>query len=310
MAVIALCVWFDSALHRVHPLPDGTLVYIPSGSSVHKISNILHDGGIIDDPFVFKVGARLARAKGNLKAGEYLLPVTISSREMIRILQMGKTHQRRITIPEGLMAVEIVALLNSTDGLEGEIANIPDEGSLLPETYHFSRGMKRTDLIDRMEKGMAVTLRDLWDKRGENLTVKTPEETVILASIVEKETGIAAERPRVAGVFANRLKIGMPLQTDPTVIYAITQGKERLNRPLYRKDLNIESPYNTYVVKGLPPGPIANPGHASLSAVLNPEAHDYLYFVADGTGGHAFAKSHEEHIRNVAKWRQFQRENK
>jgi len=300
-------VWLDYSLNRVMPIPNGTLVYVQPNSSVNKIADRLYQDNVIFDPLMFKIGARLARAKGTLKAGEYLLPATLSTAEMIHILQSGKTHQRRVTIPEGLMAVEIIALINATDGLEGEITTIPDEGSLLPETYHFSKGMDRADLLSRMKKGLEATLDDLWPTRAADLPVKTKEEAIILASVVEKETGIAAERARVAGVFVNRLRMGMPLQSDPTVIYAITLGKEKLARPLYRKDLNIDSPYNTYQVRGLPPGPIANPGRDSLAAVLNPEEHDYLYFVADGTGGHAFGKTLEEHSRNVANWRKFQR---
>jgi len=306
-AVAGGALWLQHGLTRLKTVPDGTLVYIEKGSSVNKIAEALAAQGVIDDPLFFRIGARLARAKGSLKAGEYLMPATISTAEIIRILQMGKTHQRRVTIPEGLMAVEIVAMINATEGLSGEITEIPPEGSLLPETYHFDRGMDRNQLIARMQQAMQVTIRELWESRAENLPIKTPEEAIILASIVEKETAVAAERPRVAGVFINRLNKGMALQTDPTVIYAITQGKERLNRPLYRKDLNIDSPYNTYVVTGLPPGPIANPGRASIAATLQPEVHDYFYFVADGTGGHAFGKTMDDHARNVDYWRKIRR---
>lgn len=307
LSVAAATLWLQHGLTKLKTVPDGTLVYIEKGSSVNKIADALVEQGIIDNPLLFKVGARLARAKGHLKAGEYLLPSTISTAEMIRILQMGKTHQRRVTIPEGLMAVEIVAMINETDGLSGEVTEIPAEGTLLPETYHFDRGMDRRMLITRMQQAMQATIKELWETRADNLPIKTPEEAIILASIVEKETGIAAERPRVAGVFINRLNKGMALQTDPTVIYAITLGKARLDRPLYRKDLNIDSPYNTYVVTGLPPGPIANPGRASIAATLQPEEHDYFYFVADGTGGHAFGKTMDDHARNVSNWRKIQR---
>lgn len=307
LTLAAATLWLQHGLTKLKTVPDGTLVYIEKGSSVNKIAKVLTEQNIIDDPLFFKIGARLARAKGPLKAGEYLMPSTISTAEMIRILQMGKTHQRRVTIPEGLMAVEIIAMINETDGLSGTITEIPPEGSLLPETYHFDRGMDRRMLVTRMQQAMQATIKELWETRADNLPIKTPEEAIILASIVEKETGMAAERPRVAGVFVNRLNVNMALQTDPTVIYAITQGKQRLDRPLYRKDLNIQSPYNTYVVTGLPPGPIANPGRASIAATLNPEEHDYFYFVADGTGGHAFGKTMDEHARNVNNWRKIQR---
>jgi len=307
LSVAGATLWLQHGLTRLKTVPDGTLVYIEKGSSVNTIAQTLAAQNIIDDPLLFKIGARLARPKGPLKAGEYLMPNTISTAEMIRILQMGKTHQRRVTIPEGLMAVEIIAQINETDGLSGTVTEIPPEGSLLPETYHFDRGMDRRMLVTRMQQAMKATLDALWETRADNLPIKTPAEAVILASIVEKETGIAAERPRVAGVFINRLNAGMALQTDPTVIYAITRGKEKLARPLYRKDLNIDSPYNTYVVTGLPPGPIANPGRASLAATLQPEVHDYFYFVADGTGGHAFGKTMDDHARNVNNWRKIQR---
>lgn len=307
LSVAAGALFLQHQLTKLTAVPDGTLLYVAQGSSVNGIAKQLYREGLIDDPLIFKIGVRLAQPRGTLKAGEYLLPATLSVKEIIHILQVGKTHQRRVTIPEGLMAVEIIALINATDGLTGEVTAIPEEGSLLPETYHFAKGMARSDLVKRMQQGMQATLDDLWPTRAVNLPIKTREEAVILASIVEKETGIAAERPKVAGVFINRLNIGMPLQTDPTVIYAITEGKARLDRLLYRKDLNIQSPYNTYVVTGLPPGPIANPGRASLAAVLQPEEHDYFFFVADGTGGHAFGKNMEEHSRNVANWRKIQR---
>lgn len=309
--LMGAALWFDHAFNGMKALPDGTLIYIAQGSSVDKIARDLHAQGVIGSPLAFKIGARAERlfspVRGGLKAGEYALPVAVSARDVLRILHMGKTFQRRLTIPEGLMAIEIVALVNSASVLEGEVTTIPAEGSLLPETYHFSRGMTRDEMISRMEKSMQATLDELWKIRAPDLPIRTKEEAVNLAAIVEKETAIAAERPRVAGVFVNRLRLGMKLQTDPTVIYALTLGKERLNRPLLRKDLDIDSPYNTYKVVGLPPGPIANPGYASLAAVMNPERHDYIYFVADGSGGHAFGKTLDEHNRNVMQWRRVQR---
>jgi UPF0755 protein len=214
---------------------------------------------------------------------------------------------RRFTVAEGLMSVEIIALLNAADGMEGTVTDIPPEGSLLPETYSYGRGDTRAKMVTRMQDAMKKALEELWAQRSEDIPVNSPEDAVILASIVEKETGVAAERARVAGVFANRMRIGMPLQSDPTVIYALTLGKEKLDRPLYRKDLNIDSPYNSYVKTGLTPTPIANPGRESISAVLHPEKHDFLYFVADGTGGHAFGKSLEDHLRNVDSWRTIQK---
>jgi len=194
--------------------------------------------------------------------------------------------------------------------LVGEIDEVPPEGSLLPETYLFSRDDSRQAVLARMREAMQQTLAELWPKRREGLPLATPEEAVTLASIVEKETGVAAERPLVAGVFINRLKKKIPLQSDPTVIYGITLGKTELDRPLSRKDLKTATPYNTYTIQGLPPGPIANPGRDALQAVMAPTETDYIYFVADGSGGHAFAKTLEEHNRNVAKWRKFQKSQK
>jgi UPF0755 protein len=286
------------------PLAQEKTVYIQPGSSTRAIADLLHAEGAIDHPFTFLAAARLQKANGSIKAGEYLLTPTVSVQDIIGLLQSGKTYQRQITIPEGLMAVEVVDLLNSAEGLEGLIETIPAEGSLLPETYNYSRGDTRAQIIGRMQKSMQDNLASLWAGRDEGLPVKTPEEAVILASIVEKETGLTAERARVAGVFINRLKSGMPLQSDPTTIYALTKGEKKFERGLTRKDLELASPYNTYQVPGLPPGPIANPGAASIHAVMHPESHGYFYFVADGTGGHAFAENMEGHLKNVANWRE------
>jgi UPF0755 protein len=229
-------------------------------------------------------------------------------------LVAGDVVLRQVTIPEGLTTAQVLDLLAGVDGLEGTISMPPSEGSLLPETYDYTLGDTREMLIERMRKGMDSLIAELWPKRAAELPLKSPEEAVILASIVEKETGIPAERPRVAAVFVNRLKRGMPLQSDPTVIYGLTRGKVAsvangegiLGRKLIRADLDLDNPYNTYRILGLPPGPIANPGRASLEAVLNPPATTELYFVADGTGGHAFASTLEEHNRNVARWRKLQ----
>lgn len=316
---LAVClgagVWFNHAYNGMRAMPEEKTMLVTPGSAVNKIAGDLYEQGIIGSPLAFKIGARYHQiahpARSVLKAGEYALPAAASTRDILRILRAGDTLQRRITIPEGLMAIEIVELINRAEGLTGEITDIPAEGSLLPETYHYTRGTDRQELLTRLQKSMETSLQELWEKRAENLPFSTIEEAVTLASIVEKETAIAAERPRVAGVFVNRLRKDMKLQTDPTVIYAITEGKTRLSRPLTRGDiLRNTSPYNTYYVKGLPPGPIANPGYASLAATLNPEVHDYFYFVADGSGGHTFAKTHIQHIRNVQQWRKFQRAQK
>lgn len=290
------------------PLKNDTLVYIAPGTGVKAMANQLSRAGAVDAAWIFQAAAFLARGKGPLQAGEYMVEDSASAAEIVAQLQSGKTYARSLTIPEGLMAVEIIALINAAETLQGEIAEIPPEGSLLPETYHYRRGDQRAALVARMRKDMDATLQKLWAERSETTPVRSMDEAVILASVVEKETGIAAERARVAGVFANRMKLGMPLQSDPTVIYAVTEGKFKLDRPLSRKDLAMPSPYNTYTSAGLPPTAIANPGALSIAAVLNPEANDYIYFVADGTGGHAFAKTLAEHNANVAKWRAYSRQ--
>jgi UPF0755 protein len=207
-----------------------------------------------------------------------------------------------------LSSAEIIALLESAEGLTGEIGDIPPEGTLLPETYHFSYGDARADIVARMKAGVSEAIEALWPKRRADLPLKSPEEAIVLASIVEKETGVAEERPMVAGVFVNRLERGMPLQSDPTVIYALTMGKAPLGRKLAKPDLEADSPFNTYRYKGLPPAPIANPGRAALEAVANPSRTDELYFVADGTGGHVFSSTLEEHNQNVARWRRIRAE--
>lgn len=289
------------------PLPQDTIVYIAPGTGVAAMGAQLKDINAVDHPLIFRAAALLARKNGPLQAGEYMLEDGISAAGIVALLQSGKTHARSITIPEGLMAVEIVALINAAEAMTGDVTTVPREGSLLPETYHYRRGDDRNALVARMQKSMNDALSQLWATRAEDAPVRSMDEAVILASIVEKETGVAAERPKVAGVFANRLRTGMPLQSDPTTIYALTEGKQRLDRALLRRDLTLASPYNTYAVTGLPPGPIANPGRLSLQAVLAPEKHDYLYFVADGTGGHAFGKTLAEHNANVAKWRLVQK---
>lgn len=292
------------------PLKSDTLVYIAPGTGVKAMAHQLSTAGAVDAAWIFQAAAMLARGNGPLRAGEYMIKDSASAAEIVALLQSGKTYARSLTIPEGLMSVEIIALINGAQGLEGEIAELPREGSLLPETYHYSRGDTRAALVARMQKSMADTLARLWAARSDTAPVSSVEEAVILASIVEKETGVAAERAKVAGVFANRLRQGMPLQSDPTVIYAVTEGKYKLDRPLSRKDLAAPSPYNTYLHAGLPPTAIANPGASSIAAALTPEATDAIYFVADGTGGHVFARTLAEHNANVAKWRAIERQRK
>lgn len=303
-----------SSWNGTGPLTEETEVIIPSGASLNKIALILQDENVIQNPLEFKIAAHLLNKKQSLKAGEYLFDEGISLIQALTQLDEGKVLHRSITIPEGLTSYQIVSLLNNAPFMEGEITQIPDEGTLLPETYNYSRGDTRAEKIERMQAAMTNAIDELWPGRATDLPFKTKEEALTLASIVEKETGVSGERAKVAGVFINRLRRGIALQTDPTVIYAMTMGKHEDNgqgpigRRLLRKDLKIDSPYNTYKYPGLPPGPICNPGKDAIAATLNPEEHEYIYFVADGTGGHSFAKTLAEHNQNVAKWRKIRQQ--
>ena len=294
-------------LDRPGPLQADTTIIVERGASLPAIAQNLHSGGVIDDDFLFRLAARFYRVSRSLKAGEYAFPARVSMGGVIDILVSGETVIRQFTVPEGLTSAEVATLLVEVEGLVGELDGVPEEGSLLPETYNYAWADTRPDIVGRMQKAMAEALDELWPTRAEGLPFDTPEEAVILASIVEKETGVPDERPLVAGVFVNRLRRGMRLQSDPTVVYALTGGTGPLDRSLRSRDLRVDNPYNTYGNHGLPPGPIANPGRASLEAVLNPAETEYLYFVADGTGGHAFARTLAEHNKNVAKWRRIRR---
>lgn len=303
LAAFAGTAWLLREVSASGPLAAEKLIYIEPGRSIRSIAAQLLEAGVIKNDLAFIIDARLQNRAKELKAGEYLMPAGISIGGAITLLQSGRTYQHKITIPEGLMVTEIINLLRQEPVLAGDIVDSPAEGSLLPETYKFSFHDTRSSIVERMKASMAAEIAAQWTKRTSDLPFKTPEEAVTLASIVEKETGLAAERPRVAGVFINRLRKGIPLQSDPTVIYAVTEGREKLDRELTYKDLKKASPYNTYTVRGLPPAPIANPGKASLAAVLNPEKNDFIYFVADGTGGHVFSRTLQEHNSNVARWR-------
>ena len=284
-----------------------TVVVIPRGSGVRGTASVLQKAGIIDNDTLFLVGAKLTGADRALKAGEYRIPAGSTMRDVMALLRSGKTVVRRFTVAEGLSVRQVEALLRAEAALDGDPGPPPPEGSLLPETYHFSYGDSRQELIARMRKAMSQRVAALWDARTQGLPFENPDQALILASIVEKETGVPAERPRIAGVFINRLRAGMPLQSDPTIVYGLTGG-DKLGRPILLSELQGDTPYNTYKFVGLPPTPIANPGLDSLKAVLNPMATEDLYFVADGSGGHAFSKSYAEHLRNVQNWRAIERQ--
>ena len=281
------------------------MIIFPRGEGFQAIVSNLTTQGAIDNPLLFKVIAVALGSGRSFKAGEYNFPANASPHVIMSMIASGKVVVHKVTVAEGLTVRDISKLLVNDPALEGDIPVGIKEGSLMPETYHFMRGDKRADVVARMQTGMKATLDNLWAKRKENPLITTPEQALTLASIVEKETGLVAERGHVASVFLNRLRLGIKLQSDPTVVYGIEHktGKE-LDRSLTTADLQTETPYNTYVIAGLPPGPIANPGRAAIEAVLNPPDTNDLYFVATGSGGHNFASSLEQHNHNVALYRQ------
>ena len=291
------------------PLPEDKVVNIPRGLGIRDIADLLQREGVIDQPYVFMGGIIALKARGELKYGEYQFSRQASLSDVVDTIIEGKVVQHAFTIPEGLTSEQIVARLLENDSLTGQVREIPREGTLLPETYKFTRGMTREQIIQRMQQAHRRVLQEVWERRMQDLPVKTPEQLVTLASIVEKETGRPDERTRVAAVFVNRLKSRMRLQSDPTIIYGLTGGKGSLGRPILKSEIEQSTPYNTYVIDGLPPGPIANPGRASLEAAANPARTKELYFVADGTGGHVFSDSYAEHQKNVARLRGIEHSN-
>lgn len=285
------------------PLTGDKVVNIPRGLGTRQISDLLVQQGVIDQPWVFLGGVIALKARGDLKHGEYRFQKHASIGDVVDTMIEGKVVQHRLTIPEGLTSEQVVARLLDDDALSGQIAEIPREGVLLPETYKFTRGMTREQMIRRMQQEHGRVVKEVWAHRSPDLPIDNPGELVTLASIVEKETGKSSERSRVAAVFVNRLRRKMRLQSDPTIIYGLAGGKGSLGHPLRKSEIEQATPYNTYLIDGLPPGPIANPGRASLEAVANPARTKELYFVADGTGGHTFSETYEQHQKNVAKLR-------
>lgn len=296
---------------RPGPLQVSTIFAVPKGASTTSIANRLTEEGIITDRRIFMAAIfyfmRL-KGEGTLKAGEYQFDKQATMREVLNTLVDGKSVQYRITFPEGWTSQQIVERISANAELDGAVTEIPPEGSLLPDTYSFGTKDSKEDILQRMQAAQRKFLAQVWEERDPDIMVKTPEEAVILASIVEKETGIAEERPRIAAVFNNRLRKGMRLQSDPTIIYGIFGGSGMRDHPITKDELKQENPYNTYQIDGLPPTPIGNPGRAAIEAVLKPAKTDEVYFVADGTGGHIFSTTLAEHNRNVAKWRKIERE--
>ncbi len=288
------------------PLTADRIVNIPRGSGIRDIADVLAHEGVIDQPWVFVGGVLVLKAREGLKAGEYQFKAHASLRDVVATIVEGRVVTHQLTLPEGLTSEQIVARLLQDDILAGNIKEIPPEGSLLPDTYNFTRGLTREQMIQRMQQAQQRLLKEIWDHRSPDLPIKTPEQLVILASLVERETGKPEERTRVAAVFVNRLKQKMRLQSDPTIIYGLVGGKGTLGRPILKSEIDQPTPYNTYQIEGLPPGPIANPGRASLEAAANPARTRELYFVADGTGGHVFAETYEQHQKNVARLRQIE----
>ena len=282
-------------------------VVIPKGMGVKQVAFLLKEEGVISSPAIFLLGVRASGQTANIKAGEYSFPAHSSAKMVMTILVSGETYIRKLVVQEGLSSYQVVELLNKAKGLTGEVSSIPLNGELLPDTYHYSWGDSKEGLILRMKRAMDRTLDDLWEKRNKDLPFKDKKEAVILASIVEKEAALHKELPLIASAFVNRLNKGMKLQSDPTALFAITQGRYDLKRALTRQDLKVKSPYNTYVIPALPIGAISNPGRKAIEAVLNPAKTDYIYFVANGTGGHNFAATYSAHQKNVSTWRKIQK---
>lgn len=316
IAVVASWFWLQNEIAEPGPLVESTVFEVRQGDSVGAVAQRLEEQGIISSATTMKLHARISDMEAGLKVGEYAIPPRASVASILERLVSGDVLTYRITVPEGLTTAQILRLVENHEDLEGDM---PDreigEGTLLPDTYIFSAEKSRTAMIERMEKAQDDLLEELWPQRADDIPVSTPEEAIILASVVEKETGHAEERPLVAGLFTNRLRRDMRLESDPTVIYGVSRGEplyrtlngKKVRRTLYRSELDRVTDWNTYEIDGLPKTPICNPGRASIAAVLNPPETDYIFFVADGSGGHAFAETLAEHNRNVAAYREYER---
>jgi UPF0755 protein len=278
-----------------------TTVILKRGSGLPQIAETLADAGVVRLPFAFGLLAKVTGGAQHLRAGEYSVPARASAFDILSMIRAGRIVRHLVTVPEGVSSAQVADLLDANPVLTGK-APVAREGSIMPQTYDVERGQERADVVAEMTKAQSKLVARLWAARRPGLPYKTPDQALAMASIVEKETALAAERPHVAAVYLNRLAKGMRLESDPTIIYGITKGRP-LGRSLTHADVVDPTPWNTYAIAGLPPTPIANPGRASIEAALNPSASDDLYFVADGTGGHVFAQTYEQHQRNVDRWR-------
>jgi len=304
IAVIGLFWWqIRGWIHTPVSMEEDTFIVVAKGSNSDVVAKQLFEAKIISKPWLFKVVARFGGLDKKLKAGEYVFDEQISLYDVVQKLAKGNVVYHKITLPEGMTTKHFLDIINAEKLLTGEITIDVKEGELLPETYSFVRGDSKESIVLRAKKAMTDALQKEWQSRQSDLPLKNINQLLVLASIVEKETALEQERGLVASVFVNRLIKGMKLQTDPTVIYALTNGQHDLGRLLTRKDLTVDNPFNTYKYYGLPPNPICNPGVASIKAAANPDVSDFLYFVADGNGGHNFATSLKQHNRNVQNWK-------
>ena len=308
LATVGALAWLLKESRSPGPLAADKVVMIVREDDGGSIADQLERAGVIDSALWFNVLTLLDGNRGALKRGEYEFKAGMSMNDIENELVAHRVVMYKLTIPEGLTSEQIVQRLREDDVLAGDVKETPREGSLMPDTYSFERGYTRQALLSAMAKAQTKVVEEVWKKRAPDLPIRSPGEMVTLASIVEKETGKADERPRVAGVFVNRLEKHMRLESDPTIVYGLVFGKGTLGRSITRADLNQSTPYNTYIIDGLPPGPICNPGKAALEAVANPARGKDLYFVADGTGGHVFAETFDQHQKNVAHWRQIEKD--
>jgi UPF0755 protein len=307
---LGVIVWTVIEARKPGPLAADKVVVIEREDDGGPIGDQLEHAGVVESGLWFSAMTLLDGARGGIKRGEYAFKAGVSLRDVEKELLSGKVVLHSITIPEGLTSDQVVQRLTDNDVLSGEIKEAPREGSLLPETYKFARGETRTALLAKMARDQAKVVDEIWAKRAPDLPIKSPGELVTLASIVEKETGKVDERPLVAGVFVNRLRKHMKLESDPTIVYGLVFGKGTLGHSISKAELLESTPYNTYIIAGLPPGPICNPGKAALAAAANPAATKDIFFVADGTGGHAFAETLDQHLKNVAHWRDIEKDAK